>query len=130
MSDRTLEQERDPDEVMARENEFKVWLEQGGASAVAGRNTRAFAVRTIERKLDELGVPFRDLDEAWKADRFESLSERPRRMREDARNGGQDYRILMPDSENPHNRLSSWRRFHHPSGSVPIKAQPRFFGSI
>ena len=109
MSDRTLEQERDPDEVMARENEFKVWLEQGGASAVAGRNTRAFAVRTIERKLDELGVPFRDLDEAWKADRFESLSERPRRMREDARNGGQDYRILMPDSENPLKRLSSWR---------------------
>ena len=30
-------------------------------------------------------------------------------MREDARNGGQDYRILMPDSENPHNRLSNWR---------------------
>ena len=94
---------------MARENEFKAWLEQGGASAVAGRNTRAFAVRTIERKLDELGMPFRDLDEAWEADRFESLSERLRRIREDARDGGQDYRILMPDSENPFKRLSSWR---------------------
>ena len=94
---------------MARENEFKAWLEQGGASAVAGRNTRAFAVRTIERKLDELGMPFRDLDEAWEADRFESLSERLRRIREDASNGGQDYRILMPDSENPLKRLSSWR---------------------
>ena len=94
---------------MTKENEFKAWLEEGGASAVAGRNTRAFAVRTIERKLDELGMPFRDLDEAWKADRFESLSERLRRMREDARAGGQDYRILMPDSENPLNRLSNWR---------------------
>ena len=94
---------------MARENEFKAWLKQGGASAVAGGNTRAYAVRTIERKLDELGMPFRDLDEAWEADRFDSLSERLRSMREDARNGGQDYRILMPDSENPLKRLSSWR---------------------
>ena len=94
---------------MARENEFKTWLKQGGASAVAGRNTRAFTVQTIERKLDELGMPFRDLDEAWEADRFELLSERLRRMREDARDGGQDYRVLMPDSENPLKRLSSWR---------------------
>ena len=54
-------------------------------------------------------MPFRDLDEAWEADRFESLRERLRRMREDARDGGQDYRNLMPDSENPHNRLSNWR---------------------
>ena len=66
------------------------------------------AIRTIERNLEELGVPFRDLDEAWEADRFASLSERLRRMRIDARDGGQDYRILMPDSENPHNRLSNW----------------------
>ena len=94
---------------MTRESEFKTWLEQGGARTVDGRNTRAFAIRTIERKLDELGMPFRDLDAAWEADRFESLSERLRRMREDARDGGQDYRILMPESENPLKRLSSWR---------------------
>ena len=94
---------------MARENEFKTWLEQGGASSDGGGNTRAFAVRTIEQKLEELGMPFRDLDEAWEADRFESLRERLRRMREDARDGGQDYRILMPNSENPLKRLSSWR---------------------
>ncbi len=53
-------------------------------------------------------MPFPDLDAAWRADRFESLRERLRRMREDARDGGQDYRILMPDAENPHNRLSNW----------------------
>ena len=94
---------------MTKESEFKSWLEQGGAQTVAGRNSRAFAIRTIGRKLEELGMPFRDLDAAWEADRFESLRERLRTMREDARDGGQDYRILMPDSENPHNRLSNWR---------------------
>ena len=94
---------------MTKDSAFKTWLEQGGAQTVAGRNSRAFAIRTIERKLEELGMPFRDLDAAWEADRFVSLRERLRRMREDARDGGQDYRILMPDSENPHNRLSNWR---------------------
>ena len=94
---------------MTKESEFKTWLEQGGAQTVAGRNSRAYAIRTIERKLDELGMPFRDLDAAWEADQFASLSERLRRMRVDARDGGQDYRILMPDSENPLNRLSNWR---------------------
>ena len=54
-------------------------------------------------------MPFPDLDAAWKADRFESLHERLHRIREDARDGGQDYRVLMPNSENPHKRLSSWR---------------------
>ena len=93
---------------MERENEFKAWLEQGGAQTVNGRNSRAFAVRTIERKLGELGMPFRDLAQAWEADQFESLRERLRSMREDARDGGQDYRTLMPDSKNPHNRLSNW----------------------
>ena len=93
---------------MTKESAFKTWLEQGGAQTVAGRNSRAYAIRTIERKLEELGMPFRDLDEAWEADRFESLDERLRRMRRDARDGGQGYRILMPDSERPHNRLSNW----------------------
>ena len=93
---------------MKKENDFKAWLEQGGAQTVAGRNSRSFAIRTIERKLEELGMPFRDLDAAWEADCFESLRERLRRIREDARDGGQDYRILMPDAERPHNRLSNW----------------------
>ena len=93
---------------MTKESAFKTWLEQGGAQTVAGRNSRVFGIRTIERKLEELGMPFRDLEEAWEPDRFEALRERLRRMREDARDGGQDYRILMPDSERPHNRLSNW----------------------
>lgn len=91
-----------------KEHEFKAWLEQGGAQTEAGRNSRTYAVRTIERNLAALGMPYRDLEEAWEADRFETLRERLRKMREDARNGGEDYRILMPDSDNPHNRLSNW----------------------
>lgn len=93
---------------MTKEHEFKTWLEQGGAQTEAGRNSRAYAIRTIERNLAALGMPHRDLDEAWEADRFEALRERLRKIREDARTGGQDYRILMPDSDNPHNRLSNW----------------------
>ena len=93
---------------MVQENAFNTWLEQGGARDENGRRTRINGIRTIERKLDELRLPFRDLDEAWEADRFESLNQRLRRMREDARDGGQDYRILMPDSDNPHNRLNNF----------------------
>ena len=96
---------------MATEDAFKIWLERGGARTDKGRNTRVYAIRTIERNLEALGMPFPDLDAAWKADRFESLRERLRRVREDARDGGQDYRILMPRSENPHKRLSSWYRY-------------------
>ena len=92
---------------MVKESAFKNWLQQGGARAVDGGTSRTYAMRTIERNLQELGMPFRDLDAAWEADGFESLRERLRRMREDARGGGQDYRILMPASENPHKRLSS-----------------------
>ena len=54
------------DEAMRQESAFKGWLEQGGAQTVNGRNSRAFAIRTIERKLEELGMPFRDLDQAGK----------------------------------------------------------------
>lgn len=93
---------------MTKEHEFKTWLEQGGAQTETGRNSRAYAIRTIERNLAALGMPHRDLDEAWEADRFEALRERLRKIREDARTGGQDYRTLMPDSDNPHNRLSNW----------------------
>ena len=94
--------------AMTRENAFRTWLERGGAQSPKGQNTRIATILRIERKLDELGMPFRDLNEAWEADRFESLRRRLNRMREDARDGGQDYRILMPDSGNPHKRLSSW----------------------
>lgn len=93
---------------MKDENEFKAWLEQGGAQTEAGRNSRTYAVRTIERNLAALGIPYQNLEEAWEADQFAGLRDRLKAIRDDARSGGEDYRILMPDSEKPHNRLSSW----------------------
>lgn len=93
---------------MTKHQDFKTWLGQGGAQTEAGRNSRAYAIRTIERNLTALGLPYQDLYQAWEADRLEALRERLRKMREDARAGGQDYRILMPDSDNPQNRLSNW----------------------
>ena len=93
---------------MKDENEFKAWLEQGGAQTEAGRNSRTYAVRTIERNLAALGMPYQNLEEAWEADQFAGLRDRLKAIRDDARSGGEDYRILMPDSKKPHNRLSSW----------------------
>ncbi len=56
-------------------------------------------------------MPFQDLAEAWKADRFKSLDEKLCQVLEDARSGGQDFRIMMPDSEKPSGRLRNWRRW-------------------
>ena len=95
--------------VQKREDAFESWLEQGGALSAKSRRSRIDIIRRLERNLEALEIPFRDLETAWKADRFESLGDRLRRMQEDARAGGQDYRILMPDSRNPHKRLTNWR---------------------
>lgn len=91
-----------------KEEAFKAWLEAGGARAEAARNTRAYAVRTIESNLAALGSPHADLESAWKADRFEQLRQKLKDLREDSLQGGTRHRILMPQSENPYNRLASW----------------------
>lgn len=91
-----------------QESEFREWLQAGGAQTEAGRNSRIHAVRTIERKLADLGSPCDALADAWESDRFESLRQRIRDIRQDARNGGEDFRILMPESQKPLNRLSNW----------------------
>lgn len=93
---------------LLKEKEFKTWLEKGGAKAEDARNTRAYAVQTIERNLGSLGMPYETLEQAWQADQFSALKQRLKDMRSDAREGGQDYRILMPQSEKPLNRLASW----------------------
>ena len=110
---------------MTKVDAFKTWLERAGANSRKARNVRAFAIRKIEAKLEELGVPFQDLDAAWEADRFKSVLERLHGMREDAKEGGQDYRILMPDSEKPHGRLSNWRRWLTQYGQFLGNEAPR-----
>jgi 5-methylcytosine-specific restriction protein B len=92
-----------------REEAFKAWLEARGAKAEAARNTRVYAVRTIENNLAALGSPYPDLEAAWTADRFEQLRHRLKELRDEFAAGGTDYRILMPQSEKPDNRLSNWR---------------------
>lgn len=94
-----------------REAEFRSWLEVGGVDAEPSLNSRVYAIKTIERKLGELGSSCSDLSQAWELDRFEQLRQRIREMREDARDGGKNYRILMPDAENPRNRLSNWNNW-------------------
>lgn len=92
-----------------RENDFEEWLKWRGATSDGAIKTRIFAVRKIQDKLDSLGSTNTNLDEEFKADGFASLRDRLKEIRDDAQSGGQDYRVLMPDSENPHNRLVQWR---------------------
>ncbi|UDF30659.1 UNVERIFIED_ORG: AAA family ATPase [Roseateles sp. XES5] len=107
-----------------REEEFKDWLESGGATAEAARNTRAYAVRTIEKNLAVLGSSHSDLESAWGADRFQQLRGKLKSLREDFAGGGTEYRKLMPQSENPLNRLSSWRSWLGQYGRF-LSGEPR-----
>lgn len=91
-----------------REAEFRAWLEARGAKTQAGRNSRVYAVRTIEKNLASLGSRHVDLAAAYADDGFAKLRERIRQLRIGAKTGSDEYRILMPDSEKPLNRLSSW----------------------
>ncbi|WP_212611301.1 AAA family ATPase [Sphingobium sp. Ndbn-10] len=92
-----------------QEAEFKAWLAERGANTENGRNTRVHAVRTIENNLAALDSPHSDLAEAWQADKFLHLRQRLKAMQADFREGGSDFKTLMPQSERPLNRLASWR---------------------
>lgn len=91
------------------DDEFRDWLRWRGAKSDGAIKTRIFAVRKIEENLASLGSPHTSLEEEYESDGFASLRNRLKEIREDAQAGGQDYRVLMPDSENPHNRLHQWR---------------------
>jgi 5-methylcytosine-specific restriction protein B len=107
-----------------QEEAFRAWLEAGGAKTEAGRNTRVHAVRTIEKNLASLGSPHASLDAAWQADRFDHLRLRLKELRDTFVAGGADYRILMPQSDNPLNRLSSWRSWLGQYGQL-LSGEPR-----
>ena len=92
-----------------KDQEFREWLEANGANTAAGRNSRVHAVKTIEAKLDELGFAQSDLESAWAEDQFAALREEMTAIRKDFDEGGTRFRILMPESERPRNRLSNWR---------------------
>ncbi|MFM7009523.1 MAG: AAA family ATPase [Betaproteobacteria bacterium] len=60
----------------------------------------------IERKLKTLGSPFDDLDEAYDADSFAQLSQAFDNLRDDARTGGERFRVLFPKTANPAARIA------------------------
>src|SRR3546814_14170363 len=90
-----------------KDKDFREWLEANGANTEAVRNTRSYAVRTVEAKLSELGFEQSTLDEILQADLFSDLRQAITELRRDFDQGGKRYKILMPNSERPRNRLSS-----------------------
>jgi len=106
------------------EEEFKTWLEAGGANSKSARDTRAHAVRTIENNLAQLGSAHADLETAWKADQFEQLLQKLKELRDNFSAGGKEYKVLMPQSEKPDNRLSNWRAWLSQYGQF-LGGEPR-----
>lgn len=64
--------------------------------------------QNYRKNLAALGSPHADLDAAYQADGFAQLRQRIKEIRRDAKDNGNDYRLLMPESEQPLNRLSNW----------------------
>lgn len=107
-----------------QDDAFRAWLEAGGATAETSRNTRVHAVRTIDNNLANLGSPHLTLEEAWRADQFAQLRQKLKELREDFLAGGTQYRILMPQSDNPAKRLTSWRAWLGQYGQF-LTGEPR-----
>lgn len=107
-----------------QEDAFKAWLEAGGATAEAARNTRAYAVRTIGNNLESLGSAHATLEDAWRDDQFAQLRQKLKELRDDFLAGGTQFRILMPQSENPAKRLASWRSWLGQYGRF-LSGEPR-----
>lgn len=90
-----------------KEAEFKAWLAARGTKPKA-IGTRAYAVRTVEKRLRQLGVAHDDIDVAIDAGELERIAAAVRLLRDDAAKGGDNFRVLMPESQKPGGRLSSW----------------------
>ncbi len=87
---------------------FRAWL---GARGIAEKSvdTRVTSVRKIELAMAALGSPHGDLDAAYQGDRLHFLRGILSELRADAMAGGERYKALMPQSENPVNRLANFR---------------------
>lgn len=85
---------------------FRAWLLARGVRPTSA-GTRIANLKVIEKRLEGLGVPYPDLDAAHAADALVSTVEAVRGLLSDYRNKGEAYRLLMPQSENPRNRLAN-----------------------
>lgn len=89
---------------------FKQMLLARG-NAPTGIETRISYLKTIEKHLGGLGLPFADLDAAFEADKLASVTEAMRGLIADHKAGGTAYLLLFPRSENPGNRLANLPTF-------------------
>ncbi|MBX3476288.1 MAG: AAA family ATPase [Brevundimonas sp.] len=80
-------------------------------NAPTGVETRINYLKTIEKNLAGLGLPFTDLDAAFEADSLASIIEAMRGLISDHKAGGTAYLLLFPRSENPGNRLANLPTF-------------------
>lgn len=80
-------------------------------NAPTGVETRISYLKTIEKNLSGLGLPFADLDAAFEADGLTSVIHAVRGLIDDQKAGGMDYRLLFPQSVNPRNRLANLPTF-------------------
>jgi len=110
--------------IALRREEFRSWLEpKHSPNAV---NTGLNTVSRIERHLAELDVSSSDLDVSFATDSLEQVRRALEGVRDDARAGGERFRILMPDATNPVPRLNGhlyWlRRYIAFSKGEPVDA--------
>lgn len=80
-------------------------------NAPTGVETRISYLKTIEKNLARLGLPFADLDAAFEADGLFSTIAAVRGLAADYKAGGTAYLLLFPQSMKPRNRLSNLPTF-------------------
>lgn len=91
-----------------RYKEFRAWLKRQGVKP-NGVNTRSSSVKKIERVLAHLGSPHSDLDDAFRSDQFAQIRSALDGLKEDAKRGGERFRFLLRESQNPLDRLPNFR---------------------
>jgi hypothetical protein len=86
--------------------EFREWL-KARRNSTNSINSKIASVRKVEKELATLGSPQIDLDAAYDDDKFAQLRTVLNKMRGDYQAGGQWFRTLFPESDNPINRISN-----------------------
>ncbi len=69
------------------------------------------AVQRIEKFMKKMGNNYDNLDDAFAKDGLKQLSNDLFRLRENARNGGQDYTVLISTSKDPAKRLGDFQNW-------------------
>lgn len=109
---------------MSRIDEFRTWLEQSNFTQNSIR-ARVRAVRVVERNLKAMGLPYNDLEAAWKAKGgYQKVRKRLQEIRKGAKQGGNEFKILMKESENPLNTLRNWNTWVGHYGQF-VNGEPR-----